>query len=424
MARHTKRIVRTLGRLTLAAAVTAGIGGQMAGDVAASDHIDAPILAQDHAADLNDTYAFLDPNDNSRLVIIMTTNPFIISAEAIGQSIFDHNLRYRFEIENTGDAVPDMFVDVRFGAGVGRFQPQSMTLQLHSGTFRDGDPQATGTTTVALQDDVPSEPVINTDEESDIIFFGGIADDPFFLDNTGANRLVVSTLVTPGNPRLDAFEERTGSDGVGRDTYSGFNTLAIAVSLPLELIRGDGDVIGVNAVTQRQIVEVRLRNNRVRRLGGRFTNVDRSGTPLVVNGLIPPPRKDEYNGATTLDDANGRFRADLITSLNNLGTNEASRNMLLRMIQENGDILRLDLRVPNTGPGGGNNTSGGPANMGGRRLQDDVADATFTLINNGVALGDFVDRNDAPFRDTFPFVAFPIQPNPKGINNPDTRIRL
>jgi len=24
----------------------------------------------------------------------------------------------------------------------------------------------------------------------------------------------------------------------------------------------------------------------------------------------------------------------------------------------------------------------------------------------------------------FPFVAFPIQPNPKGINNPDTRIRL
>ncbi len=62
--------------------------------------------------------------------------------------------------------------------------------------------------------------------------------------------------------------------------------------------------------------------------------------------------------------------------------------------------------------------------MCGRRVSYDAAAATVTLINNGVPLGDFVDRNDAPFRDVFPFVAFPIQPNPKGINSKDTRIRL
>ncbi|HXG82433.1 MAG TPA: hypothetical protein VNI84_00265, partial [Pyrinomonadaceae bacterium] len=88
------------------------------------------------------------------------------------------------------------------------------------------------------------------------------------------------------------------------------------------------------------------------------------------------------------------------------------------------DILRLDLRVPNTGPGGGNNTNGGPANNGGRRLQDDVADATFTLINNGMPLGDFVDRNEFIFGDRFPFVAPQIMPNPNGINSVDDRTRL
>ena len=94
------------------------------------------------------------------------------------------------------------------------------------------------------------------------------------------------------------------------------------------------------------------------------------------------------------------------------------------MIQARGDILRLNLTVPNSGPGGGNNPDGGPANMGGRRLQDDVADATFTIINNNQPLGDFVDRNDFDFGNTFPFVAPQVMPNPNGINNVDTRIRL
>ncbi|MBA3770620.1 MAG: DUF4331 family protein, partial [Blastocatellia bacterium] len=62
----------------------------------ASDHIDGPQLAHDHASDINDMYFFLDPNDNSRVVMVMTINPFLISSEIIGQAIFDHNLRYRF----------------------------------------------------------------------------------------------------------------------------------------------------------------------------------------------------------------------------------------------------------------------------------------------------------------------------------------
>lgn len=55
--------------------------------------------------------------------------------------------------------------------------------------------------------------------------------------------------------------------------------------------------------------------------------------------------------------------------------------------------------------------------MGGRRLMDDVVDATFTLINNGVPLGDNVDANQVPFRDVFPFVADPIQPFVSGVDD-------
>ena len=33
----------------------------------ASDHIDSPIITQDRGSDLADTFAFLDPNDNSKV---------------------------------------------------------------------------------------------------------------------------------------------------------------------------------------------------------------------------------------------------------------------------------------------------------------------------------------------------------------------
>jgi len=43
-----------------------------------------------------------------------------------------------------------------------------------------------------------------------------------------------------------------------------------------------------------------------------------------------------------------------------------------------------------------------------------VGDAVFTMINNGATLSDFVNANEVPFRDVFPFVADPTQPFPPG----------
>ncbi len=419
--------------------------------VNASDHIDGPQLANDHASDINDMYFFLDPNDNTEVVMIMTINPFLISSEIIGQAIFDHNLRYRFEIENNGDARTDRFIDVSFTRGVGReIEPQIATIRLPDGnTF-------TAPTNIPSQgadtpDIEPPELPVTNDAASGVSFFAGVTDDPFFLDNTAANRFVLSSIRDPGNPDRQVFRNRAGfnapdgsapnadsqlagelpgqarnrglNTGPGRDTYSGFSTLTIAVSVPVATLQGTGEELGLNGVTQRRQNQNVLRNGQVEG-SGPFITVDREAVPLVNNGLIPAPRKDEYNGATPVADANGRFRADLIESLQNFDTNDEFIGTILSMIQARGDILRLNITVPNSGPGGGNNPDGGPANMGGRRLQDDVADATFTLINNNQPLGDFVDRNDFEFGNTFPFVAPQVMPNPNGINNVDTRIRL
>jgi hypothetical protein len=79
-----------------------------------SDQGDAPQVARFRAADIADHFLFLDPNDNSRVILGLTVSGFIVASEAINFGLFDENLRYRVEIETTGDAHPDHFLDVTF----------------------------------------------------------------------------------------------------------------------------------------------------------------------------------------------------------------------------------------------------------------------------------------------------------------------
>ena len=83
----------------------------------AADHGDAPLAGNDRGADLNDVYLFLDPTDNSNLILIMTVHGFIARARP-NFGIFDPSLRYRFEIENTDDARADGAIDIRFSPRV------------------------------------------------------------------------------------------------------------------------------------------------------------------------------------------------------------------------------------------------------------------------------------------------------------------
>src|SRR5919205_1863555 len=99
----------------------------------AADHGDAPLADEDRPADVDDVYAFLDPNDNSRLVLIVTLYGFIVPGEAVNFSAFDPRVRYLFGIETTGDARADQFIDIRFSARTATTAPQTATVILPFG---------------------------------------------------------------------------------------------------------------------------------------------------------------------------------------------------------------------------------------------------------------------------------------------------
>jgi len=428
---YAKPIVNAL---TLGAAL--GVWLLPAAPTVASNHIDSPLTTQDRGANIADHYAFLDPNDNSKIVLIMSTQGFIVSSEHFGMGIFDSNQRYRWEFASGDDASPSKYIDVYYSPGLGHLTAQTATILLPGGH------RFTAPTTVAVQTPHPNPPIITTDSATGARFFAGVMDDPFFLDDTGANLFVASSVMHPGHPDKSLLGRREG-----RNTYAGFNTLITAIELPVSMLKGGSDVIAIDTVTQRQ------RNQTLRQDGeifgsGDIQTVDREGVPFVNNVLIPPPLKNQFGTSNTVEDARGKFRpaitegdevgtppgsafslgievGDLaglkaklekagIASLKALATDNAHIAKILDLVQLHGDFLRLNVKVPNAGPGGGTNVGGGFLHDGGRRLQDDVSTETFTLINNGVRLTDDVLHDEQPFRSIFPFVADPNQPYPPG----------
>jgi len=372
----------------------------------AADHGDAPLADEDRPADIDDVYAFLDPNDNTKVILIATLYGFIVPGEAVNFSAFDPRLRYRFGLETTGDARTDQFIDISFSPRTATATPQTATILLPFGQI------FTAPTTLPTLADNANTPVITTDSATGVSFFAGETDDPFFFDVVGFNRFVASVLA--GSPNPAALQR-------GRDTFAGYNVQAIALSIPtsyfrLQFTSGNpgANVIGVNFQTQRQRRTVIARDGSFTSTGG-FTTIDRMGNPAINVALIPFARKDEYNFADTTDDANGRFAGDIIGTLKALGTNDTNIGILAQVAVVKGDFLRLNFSTANTGTGGGNNAGAGFPN--GRRLRDDVIDTILFFIANQNTLGDNVNANDVPLRDAFPFLAAPQQPRASGTDD-------
>jgi hypothetical protein len=372
----------------------------------AADHGDAPLVAHDSGADLNDVYLFLDPNDNARLIMIMTVHGFIVPGEASNFGIFDPALRYRFEIERTGDARPDAFIDVRFSPRVANSAgvplAQTATINLPNGiTFTAPSTNSSNTA------DVAPTPVLTTEPQSGVIFFAGLTDDPFFFDIPAFGRFNAS--IRAGTPDPSVFNR-------GRDTFAGYNTMAIALSIPLSFIRGQANEIGVVILSQRRSPQ--FYNSRTGEIAGtgRWVNVDRMGNPAVNVVLVPFNQKNAHNAGSTVDDTNRRFWPGILNTLQNFYRTDATsiavfENLLVRR----GDYLRLDLTIPNTG------TNSQAQFPNGRRLTDDVVDILNFLINNRVPLPDNANGNDLPFRTEFPFLAPSQQPRVPGVTDDNTR---
>lgn len=370
----------------------------------AADHGDAPLASGDQNCDIADVYIYLDPNDNSRLVIAFTIRGFIPPGEAVNFGYFDHNIRYLLDLETNGDARADQNIDIRFTERTSTSVPQTATVILPFGQIFQAP------TTLPTLADNPNPAVITTDPITGVQFFAGIVDDPFRFDIPGFGRFVSSVLAGSPNP---AVLQR------GRDSFAGYNLMGVALSIPISVLRvSPTSTVGVNFRAQRQRRLVNNRDGSMIGTGG-FINCDRMGNPGVNVALIPFARKNEYNGGTTLEDSQGRFANSIVGTLTALGTNASNIGVLANLAVVNGDYLRVSLGVANSGPGGGNNAGGGFPN--GRRLGDDVIDTFLTVATNGAVTTDNANTLDVPLRDAFPFFGPPQQPRAAGVIDDNTR---
>jgi hypothetical protein len=373
----------------------------------AADHAEAPFVAADPGADLADVYAFLDPNDNSKVILALDVEGFVVPAEILNLCCFPSDVVYRFEIENTGDGIPDKTIDITFDEQNNRRAFQTAHIKMPDGKIFNA------LSTIQIQrgnvNDVSvANPLrVTTDPVSGASFYAGLTDDPFFFDIVGFNRYIIQ--LTDRNPIAKTQLTR------GRDSFAGFNIHMIALSIPAALLKGNSNIIGINGVT--------LRHKNIIRLPGgdsmvdaskkdELVQIDRMATPVINTAFILPiQRKDEFN-ATPVQNSD-LFDPDIVFGFRFLRISDESRDMVRPLITgPKGDYLRLDLSKPNNSLGedqkfGQANYTGFP---NGRRPGDDVIDVILFFVNSLSPLGDNVNNNDVKFGATFPFFAPPHQP--------------
>ncbi len=364
----------------------------------AADHGDAPLASNYAAGDINDVYAFLDPNDNEQVVLIQTQRGFIAAGENANFGNFDPRILSVFELETTGDAQADFGLLVSFSPQASRTAPQTATITAVTLPALAPLASFTAPTTISSTD-ATAPPQTVTTGPAGIRFFAGMTDDPFFFDIPGFGRFVSSVLAgTPDPTQLTR----------ARDSFAGYNTMAIAISFPRSLLAGV-TTLGVGG-----------RTFRLGASGQVLEQLDRMGVPAVNVALVPFATKEAYNTGSAPQDAAGQFASGIVSTLTALGTSPANIALLANLAVNNGDLLRLSLTTANTGPQGGTNPAAAFPN--GRRVADDVIDTLLGIITNGaITTGDNVNGNDVPFQDVFPFLAPSQQPRAPGTIDDNTR---
>lgn len=343
----------------------------------AADHREAPTIEEDASADIADIYAFLNPNDNSRLVLAMTVNGFAVGAEASSYN-FSPLARYRFQIDNTGDARAEHTIELTFGPVVPG--PQILRATFPGGIVVQGEVTEP---VIVLPGEEPPSPVINQDAAGTVRVFAGPRDDPFFFDFAPLSRYLQSCREGACNGELFA----------GVDAFAGFNVSAIVVDLPVTMVADGSEDLQIWGITERQALTFRRNDFDGGVAGfGAFTQIERMGNPVVNTVVIPLGLKDAFNLGRPDGDATA-FAPIIVDSLVALGTDETNIGILGSVAVP--DTLKLNLAQ----------TSGFP---NGRRLQDDVIDTyIFFVTNQSAQTGDGVDANDKAFLSDFPFLAPP-----------------
>jgi len=393
----------------------------------AADHGDAPYNGSDQAIDGADVYAFLDPADNSRVILGFTSRGFIAAGENNNFGQFDPAVRYRFELETTGDPRPDRFITVTFSRKTTATGSQLATVALMNGqTFTA--PSTGPSVCIMGTANCPPPPTITNFASSngEVRFFAGMRDDTFNFDIPGfaGGSAALRACVSGTNTSPTCVNDALTILGRGRDSFAGYNIMNIVMSLPRAMFGTTaGNEIGVNGTLARRTRGIFLGSPDQVAPGrnypavgfGEWVQLDRNGIPGISATIIPFARKDEFNAASTQDDASGRFAGDIVAALKALGTNDENIGILASVAVARGDQLRLNLNTANTTLGVGETiqTAGYTGFPNGRRPYDDVVDVLLFFIANRQPITDNANVNEVPALNTFPFFPPPHQPRPR-----------
>ena len=108
-------LLLAFGTAAASAAVAAALVGSIGPSSAtASSHREAPLIADDPAADNTDVYAFVSPDKPNTVTIIANYIPFEDPAGGPNYYKFDPTVLYSLNIDNDGDAREDVAYQFRF----------------------------------------------------------------------------------------------------------------------------------------------------------------------------------------------------------------------------------------------------------------------------------------------------------------------
>src|SRR3984957_12751467 len=137
----------------------------------AADHRDSPVVDDDPAADINDVYMFRDPNNQNKLVLVLSTYPLENPRFATSYQ-YDPDVIFQIGFDPVGKGPFSKFVTAKsppWTNGAGSLQTVTVTLP--------GGKTVTGNVTQpTIQSPKPTPTIIAKDG---ITVFAGPRDDPF-----------------------------------------------------------------------------------------------------------------------------------------------------------------------------------------------------------------------------------------------------
>lgn len=373
-----------------------------------ADHRDAPNVNIERETDINDVFVFVNPNDTTKVVFAMTVNPFTPRNGPVSNVAFDHNALYEFKIDNTGDAVEDLVIQVIFDKPTpSAFRADQKFSVIGPVPVKKGG----NTSTLLLPKDgsgvlngVSDGATIATDSSRGIRALCGLREDPFFFDS-GVVAPTIGLVPGPAPTRAPV------------DTFANVNISAIVVEVPITVLTGStGNTIRFwgttslasstkrSAKTAKDSFEI---NDNGGKRPTKYVQVDRMGLPVLNTVAIPngfnfggvPRKQDLFNISIPSRDRE-LFRAEVVTAITAYsGGDAAHANTVADLLLP--DVLTLDMTSTN---GFSTLVNGSPA-LNGRNLADDTVDTILSVATKGVVTGDGVNANDVPLLTDFPFFA-------------------